>query len=132
MFLGQDAQASRGQYTEANGTGYVEIQVTIPKTGNYYLWGRAKGASYSSDSFNVQFDNGYTVQWGFYNAQPWQWYSVCDLAGNKCPNAYSFRLTTGQHILRISTREGGAKLDALELTNQTPSNYRPAWPEPAS
>jgi hypothetical protein len=132
MILAQDSQASRGQYIEASGTGFVEIQVNIPKTGNYYLWGRAKGDSYASDSFKVQFDSSYTVQWGFYNAQPWQWYTICDLADNQCPNSYVFRLTKGQHILRISTREGGARLDALELTDQLPPSYRPTWTEPAS
>jgi hypothetical protein len=130
MILANDATASAGGYIEAGGQGYSEFWIDLPKSGTYYLWGRAKGASYASDSFRVQFDSGYIVQWGFYNAQPWQWYSVCDLAGNKCPAAYSWYLSAGLHKLTISTRESGARLDAIELTDQTPSAYKPKWVTP--
>lgn len=130
MILASDSAASGGGYIEASGQGYSEFWLDLPKSGTYYLWGRAKGASYASDSFNVRFDSGYTVQWGFYNNRPWEWFSVCDLAGNKCPAAYSWYLNAGQHKLTIITREGGAKLDAIEITDQTPSAYKPTWVNP--
>ena len=78
MLQKSDAAASSGEYIESGIAGSAAFTVFIPKSGYYYLWGRARGAIYANDSFNVQFDGGRTVQWGFYNGQPWNWYVVCD------------------------------------------------------
>ena len=131
-----DANASQCLFVHApdddEKDGWIQLQIIVPRSDTYYLWGRASGPSWSADSFYVEFDGGYRVQWGLPEppGQPWAWCAVCDLSSGQCPNAYGWYLEQGTHTLTISTREAGAMLDAIEITDQHPNAYRPSWASP--
>ena len=133
---GGDSGASSCGYIDTPGTagssGSTNLQVFVPEAGDYYVWGRAQGASFDSNSFHIQFDSGYRVQWGFSHGLPWQWYPVCDLTGNQCPTSHRWSLSRGWHTITITSREEGAKLDALEVTDQSPDVYQPIWANPCT
>ena len=115
-----DPLASACGYVQVGSGGAISYNVYIPKTGTYYVWGRAKGDSYSNDSFYLQFDALTQQQWGFSSGKPWEWYPAPAYGS-------SWTLSQGMHTLTIRFREGGAQLDALEVTDRTHWAAKPGW-----
>ena len=105
---------------QAGSGGSISYSVYIPKSGTYYIWGRAKGASYSNDSFFIRFDSQAEQQWGFAYGKPWAWYAAAW-------SGQSWNLSQGWHTLTVRFREGGAQLDALEITDRNHWAYQPTW-----
>lgn len=86
--------------------GKVFIPFSIPKTGNYALWGRFLAPTGNENSFWVSFD-GNNLEWWYADEVPyWKW-------GKK--GIYS--LNEGSHQLVVKWREAGTKLDKVLLTN---------------
>ena len=77
----------------------------------------------ASDSFTVQLDGGARTVWSFPNGKPWRWNAVT------IPWQY-WTLGAGAHTLTIWSREPGARLDAVEITDQNPGVYQPSWVSP--
>ena len=105
---------------QAGSAGSISFTLNVPVSGRYYIWGRTMGADYGSDSFSIQLDSASRVQWGFPNGKPWQWNSMTY-------TGQYWTLSAGVHILTVWSREAGAKLDALEITDQNPWIYQPKW-----
>ncbi|MFH1280911.1 MAG: hypothetical protein ABII08_04860 [Candidatus Beckwithbacteria bacterium] len=101
-----------------SGRGHVTFNVNIPKTGYYVVFGRVKGAGWSSDSFYVSWDNGAQSVWNI--PHQWEWKRV---SNQGAPS--NWRLTAGNHTLKIRTREDGSQIDALVVTNDY--NYQPDY-----
>jgi hypothetical protein len=118
-----DKTASGERYIVApNGTGsYHEpgsilatYAVNIAQAGGYVLWGRVIAANAQDDSFFVQLDDDMQNTWDVATGNFWQW----DLVNNRNrSDPVKFNLTEGEHLIKISLREDGTKLDKLLLTN---------------
>ena len=65
MAVYQDPEASGGLYvaTPTNLNGAVSYSVSVPTTAYYYLWARAKGASWVGDTFAVAIDEALPFVW---------------------------------------------------------------------
>ena len=116
---------------DGGGTGEVTWQVSITTPGNYYLWGRSRAAGEQlsgSDSFYVQVDNGGTVDWHFtydkYYPEKWRWFRITDGAEK---NEVVYNLDAGIHTIRVTTREAGAQLSRMVLTDDASAEplFRP-------
>ena len=84
----------------------AEYPFTITKDSTYYLYARLNYPSYDDDSFWAQVDNGDFTMYNGLVTSGWQWVLLD-----------SFDLAPGEHMLNISYREDGAKLDKICLTN---------------
>jgi hypothetical protein len=112
--------------TEASGGAYVstpEVDVAggelsyvfnITTAGNYIILARVQGPDGNSDSFYVDMDGTGRKTWDVTPSTVWTWDKVMD-RGISDPVIYN--LTAGQHILKIASRESGAKLDKLIITD---------------
>lgn len=108
--LSDDTTASGGKYVQADSSGYVTYQISVPVSATYRLAGWIKAASGSSDSFYVSLDGKSDVTWTLpYPSSTWT-YDVDD--------SHSFSLSAGNHTIRLKYRETGAKIDKLVLVKQ--------------
>jgi len=103
--------------------GHVTFSLAIPRSGNYWLWGRVRGPDTSSDSFYVSVDRSNEMEWHFRSGD-WLWAKVTD--GQGAPQAWS--LGEGEHTVTFRTREDGAQLDVIEMVNS--AAYMPEFVEP--
>jgi hypothetical protein len=121
VVAGGDDSASRCGYVHTpqgqGSNGWVDIEVTIPTPATYYVWGRIWGLDWSGDSMFVSLNGGVDYWWAFGSRGSWQW----DRVGR------SYYLSAGTHTLRFKTREDGARLDVVELTDDP--GYVPSWVE---
>jgi len=112
----RDATASNAHYIsvfdgieslESAETGSLaEFPFSITRDSTYYLYARINCPSYDDDSFWIQMDDGVFTMHNSLVTSRWQWVLLD-----------SFDLAPGEHILNISYREDGAKLDKICLTN---------------
>ena len=131
-----DEEASACNYVYAPGRdGAVSYRVTVPATGEYWLWARVCGVEAYLNSFYVSFDGGaetaYEIKqfdgaWGV-----WGWEAVHEKHEPVAP----FYLSAGAHTLRFRPREAQTRLDRLLLTDDpsavptsiTACGDRPIW-----
>jgi hypothetical protein len=112
MAIGQDPDASQGQFvhTPPGGTGgQASFSFDLPFADTCYLWTRAMGLSWGANSFLISVDDGPEIGHEippFDDLWIWGW-----------DQTQVFVLGPGSHTLRFRTREAGARLDALLLTN---------------
>ncbi|MBN1779864.1 T9SS type A sorting domain-containing protein [bacterium] len=112
----RDASASHAHYISVfDGTeslesaateSLAEFPFTITRDSTYYLYARLNCPTYDDDSFWIQVDDGAFTMVNSLVTSGWQWVQLD-----------SFDLASGEHILNISYREDGAKLDKICLTN---------------
>lgn len=84
----------------------AEYPFTITKDSTYYLQARLNCPGYNDDSFWIQLDDGDFIMYNGLVTSGWQWVRLD-----------TFDLAPGDHILNVSYREDGAKLDKICLTN---------------
>lgn len=114
----EDTNASNGQYitvkpgiesleSAAEGIdNVIEYPFSVSIDSTYYLYARLNCPSYNDDSFWIKMDdNSYQLNNGLVTSG-WQWLQL-----------QSYDLYAGDHILSITYREDGAKLDKLYITN---------------
>ncbi|MEX2582598.1 MAG: M56 family metallopeptidase [Gemmatimonadota bacterium] len=103
--------------------------------GRYLVWGRVAAPDRHSNSFFVSLDGSEEIVWDAprrkidRDGTSWRWdrISARDLDGEPVdPVVYD--LPAGRHSLRIRTREGGARLDAILITNDLDHRPRGVWP----
>jgi 2',3'-cyclic-nucleotide 2'-phosphodiesterase (5'-nucleotidase family)/predicted AlkP superfamily phosphohydrolase/phosphomutase len=99
-----------------NGQGTVTFAVTVPTRGRYYIWGRTWAPSVTQDSFYFAVDNQPRFVWDVVGSGRWDWFYVTNRTNGGPSGQAGFNLTAGYHIITVTTREAGARLDALELT----------------
>ena len=107
--------------------GGVELSFTLPESGNYYIWARAMGLDWHSNSFWISIDNGTDYhfeilprdddRWG------WEWKPAPP------PDEYeeAVWLSAGTHSMRFKSRENAARLDAVLITDDPdyiPTEFR--------
>ncbi len=116
MAAGTDAGASACGYVAASGqTGAVVFTLDVPMAGQYYLWARAKGTDWTSNSFWVSWDGAEPIHYEvpqFAGQWAWGWDAVRPVDQAATP----FALAVGEHTLRFAPREAGTRLDVLVLT----------------
>ncbi len=124
VFTGADASYCEYMSGYPKEGGQADLWMYAPVSGNYVLWGRARGMDEHNNSFNISID--YTSDadcknWVI-NLTPtpgslWKWVRVNDgYHGIYEPNAVVWTLGRGWHRIRIDAMEGrGCRLDALAL-----------------
>jgi len=119
MAVARDEEASDCGYVRslANSTGDVSFEVTVPHDGLYWLWARARGLSWTQNSFYVSLDGGsefvYEVSPAPGNAWTWHWERVHPVDQPERPVS----LSAGRHSLIFRAREPQAGLDVALVTN---------------
>ncbi len=110
-------------------SGSAVFRFTVEKDGDFILWCRVWWNGECSNSFTMQIDDSAPFafgQDGTYKA--WHWVKAP-------PNLKCLKLTKGEHVLIVSNREDGVKLDQILLTTdrkyvpvdvETPSGIRSA------
>ena len=103
-----DSNASSGAYiySSTNYSGYAEYSFNVPKSGTYFIWGRALSPHSAADSFYISVDNGSEIEWHIPIFTNWNW-----------DQAAVASLNAGQHTLNIRQRERNTKLDKILITN---------------
>jgi hypothetical protein len=124
--IAADEDASNGRFLYApNGSGskyslegtiMATYNITVPKAGEYVLWGRVWAPSPKDDSFFIQIDDGIENLWEIGINNQWSWDKVNDRG---ILDPVSFKLTEGAHTIMVKLREDGTQIDKLLLTNQT-------------
>ncbi len=127
---GHDNGASSCGYiytTDDWSNGGARLEFDLPSSGNYYIWARAMGFDWSSNSFFISIDGGQDYQFeilprddGSWN---WEWKPAPP------PDEYEdpVWLSAGRHTIRFKSRENAARLDAVLITNDpnyTPTEFR--------
>ena len=114
----EDAQASNGKYvtvkpgiqsltsTPTDSASAIYIPFTVDSSGNYNLFARVNCPTFDDDSFWAKMDDGNFVMYNGLANSGWQWAQL-----------NSFDLAKGEHMLTITYREDGAKLDKICISN---------------
>jgi hypothetical protein len=92
----------------AGSEGALTVPFTLDSAGSFSVYARLNCPTADDDSYWVKMDNGDFVMCNGLGTSGWQWLKL---------NSYD--LTAGKHILTITYREDGAKLDKLCVSNQT-------------
>jgi len=120
MIVGSGAGANGGKYlTTRSGDGaprpnvsYADLCVTVPTAGRYRLDGIVQNPNNRDDSFWVSIDGGGAALWDTRISNGWK---VDSVRARSIANPAVWALDAGQHTIRVSAREDGAKLDQLAL-----------------
>ena len=111
MLTATDAAASSCGYVYASqgepSDGTIAFSFTVSASGNYYVWGRAMGPTYGSDSFYMAMDGNANATFTIPMGPNWNWVK-----------GQNYGLNAGAHTLRFKAREQGARLDKVIITNQ--------------
>ena len=114
----RDAAASNGAYATiraglnstdaapAGNAGEFRLAFTTDRGGTWYLFGRVNGPSADDDSIYVKFDDGEFAVANGLGTVGWQWVPVARA-----------ELVAGDHVLTITYREDGLKIDKLNVTS---------------
>lgn len=94
---------------------YMDFYVNLEQSGEYKIAARVSGPHGSANSFFAQVDNAEQYVWDISKTNQWSTEYVSD-RGNGDVSLY---LGAGEHTLRVSVRESGAKLDYIEFVLQS-------------
>ena len=114
----RDASASGCYFIHSPGSGSASFQFDTPNAHQYYLWVRALGLDWNSNSFWVSIDDGAPYHLELPPAgdhATWSW--------QRLPKQW---LAAGRHSLLVSAREANARLDVVLVTdvwNYDPNDY---------
>ncbi|MEX2570727.1 MAG: M56 family metallopeptidase [Gemmatimonadota bacterium] len=136
-----DEYASAGEYlvfrSDRRGreAGSVAFAVDVDQPGRYLIWGRVLAPSDDANSFYVSIDDGPEVVWDAperrvdRDDRTWTWdpVSARDLDGQTM-DPLILDLGAGRHTVEVRTREGGARLDAMLVTNDLTQKPEGIWP----
>jgi hypothetical protein len=107
-----DSSRSAGAYMAIPGSGmqkdagtFLSFDLSVTGGTTFYVWLLGYGSDGSTDSFFVQADGG-TLTAAVITQGSWKWKRVSGVLA----------LADGQHTLKISDREDGARIDKLLLT----------------
>jgi hypothetical protein len=137
MTWGNDLGASNCTYLHApmriEGSG-VNFSFQVPQAGDYYVWARVRGLSWTDNSFWFSVDGGTPIYYEVDHSGSWNW-TWDQVHPDKQPiNPYY--LGAGWHTMRFAVREENTRLDVVLVTNDpsyVPSRVmRCATPTPTS
>lgn len=126
MFIGQDYEASGGQYIAAElgnkstdsapTEGRITYAFHLSTAGDYRLWGRVIAPDTGTDSYWIRMDAMNWVKWNEIEiTSVWKWAQVHDSDNGNTPVLFS--LDAGDHTITVAYREPGTLLDKLLLTH---------------
>lgn len=129
-----DETASGGRYvaTPVRWHGGIPYKISVPETGEYFIWACVYGPSGNEDSYWVSIDgigeDVFDIAEGGY-AQ-WAWYRVKgrDNRRDNPSGDRTFVLAKGNHALTFRNREENARLDRIIITSDAafaPEGYKP-------
>ena len=124
---GTSGGACVGTPPGTEGQGTCEWRFELGETMDAVVWARVRAVGEEagkSDSFFVQVDGGKQVAWHMPGARQWTWAKVS--SGVQHEGA-TFPLTAGEHGVLFRTRESGAQVDCLAITDA--SNPGPPFTE---
>lgn len=134
-----DASVSGGKYlkTVVNNTNlptdpkcYLNAEFTTTQDGPFKLFCRVNCGSYDDDSYYVKIDNSeYARVNGLFTGGQWQWLDWGNIAESSLPLA---SLAPGSHTISIASREDGACIDRICISNylEAPSGLGEPAPNP--
>jgi hypothetical protein len=101
---------------DAGGLAFIPFEV--PRDAYYRLWGRVITPSLDTDSFWLRIDDGEWLQWNdiSHQDQTWHWDDVRPFEMRA--DRYVVPLAAGPHLLRVSYRELGSKLDRIVIASE--------------
>jgi len=115
LAIGSDSDASSCKYIRTIddwSNGSVQLNFEVPSGGEYYLWARARGQGWGTNSFFMAVDNANEIHFEIVPVNEtdwiWDWQRLYQEDGN-----FPFYLTAGQHTIRFRSREADADLDAF-------------------
>jgi hypothetical protein len=97
--------------------GLAFLEFAVPRTGEYRLWGKVITPSLDEDSFWMRIDDGEWIQWNdiSHQDQTWHWDDVRPFESRA--DRFMVPLAEGPHVLRVSYRELGSKLDRIVIAS---------------
>ena len=127
MTVDKDESASGGKYVwmpgkpgEKGGSvlGSVTWRLNIPRSGDYYVWGRVLAPTPEDDSFYVRVLKGADdligmSEWHTGTHQQWEWARI---TLNRAQELTPLALPVGEVRLQLRVREDGTKIDRLFIT----------------
>jgi hypothetical protein len=129
MAIHADPAAFGGEYVSCanDNAGRAEFQFTVPETGDYWVWARAMGMSWTENSFFSAVDSRPDIH---YEAPQFagEWRFGWDQVRLVNEPVAPFRLAAGAHTLVFKGREAGTRLDVVLVTNDPA--YVPGESEP--
>jgi hypothetical protein len=136
--VGDDLTASAGHFLEAQtgtmsedapGASHATYELKITTAGTYFIWGRIRSPSTSTNRFWVQLDGGTPFKWRITVGDIWFWDRLHDDFNYGTP--LTFPLSAGTHTLVISNCVDGVELDRIFYTpneETPPGNTTPCDP----
>ena len=111
----------------------LHYPVDFPVAGRYRVWTRAYSTGSEDNGLHVGIDgqwppSGQRIQW-CQGKHQWTWSSAQRTDANHCGEPLSIHVevsTAGVHVIQISMREDGCRIDQIVLT--TDEDYRPVDP----
>ena len=95
--------------------GIALYRFDVPRSGSYRLWGRVITPTLDEDSFWLRVDDRAWVQWNdIAHSDTWFWVDVRPFEQRL--ERWIVELDEGEHVIRLSYREIGARIDQLLLT----------------
>jgi hypothetical protein len=95
--------------------GIALYRFDVPRSGRYRLWGRVITPTLDEDSFWLRLDDREWLQWNdIAHSDTWFWVDIRPFEQRL--ERWVVELEAGEHVIRLSYREIGARIDQLLLT----------------
>jgi hypothetical protein len=109
------AMAPPADNDDVGGLAFIEFEV--PRADLYRIWGKVITPSLDEDSFWLRIDDAAWLQWNdiSHQDQIWHWDDVRPFEMRA--DRFIVPLAEGRHLLRVSYRELGAKLDRIVVAS---------------
>ncbi len=121
-----------GNDASDSGPGAAEWTFSVPRDGEYILWGEVRAPAMNDNSFYVSLDDGDEIAWHTpapeATTETWTWDPVSRLDDGTHTDPVVFSLEAGTHTLCIRNREDGTRLRRLRITNRAASGPLPVRP----
>jgi hypothetical protein len=98
-------------------SGIALLEFDVPRTAFYRFWGKVIAPTLDEDSFWLRIDDGTWLQWNdiSHQDQTWHWDDLRPFEMRA--DRYVVELEQGPHVLRVSYRELGTKLDRVVIAS---------------
>jgi hypothetical protein len=119
QFHGRASNMAYVELKDRERSGYVEMDVELPKAGRFVLWARVSGCAGRVGGYDLALD-GLAVGRCEAVVDAWSWVRVLDDRARPV----ELPLSEGSHVLTASTSDRGAGLDKLLITDD--AGYLPS------
>lgn len=95
--------------------GTATFSFSVSESDTYKMWGYVHGQTGNSDSFFVNFNNGFFYEWHFGSSNEFRWRELTHTSSNL--DVLFYLASERTHQLQIRQRESGARISQIILTN---------------